>query len=219
MDRLLKLSGTALLYIGASMFLAELIFLAYLKFAWGINSNKVNQMIAIAQGIDIFQTEKKLREAVEDKIQQMSYDEVLKIRAERGLQGDYGKMISGQSEKALLADVRRFEDQKKQFDQSVLNFEKRLTDLKKEQESAGFNELVLMMESLDAKLSKKQILQMIENKEQDRVVLILRAMKPVARKKLLNVLKEDSDVKELADIFRRVGDGEPESKLVKEAQK
>ncbi len=218
MDRLLKITGTGMLYLAASLFLAQVILLSYLAYAWQINKNKLNQMIAIAQGFDLFQSEEILRRQVEAKVQQMSYDEVLRMRAERGLREDYDKSKVGQAENILLAEVRQQEDRKKQFDEVVLNFEKRIADLEEQAKSRGFTELVAMFEALDPELARKHVLIMIKDKQVERVVLLLRAMDETRRKKLLNVLREDEDIEEIADIFRRVGDGEPESLITDEAK-
>jgi len=216
MDRLYKISGAGLFYLATSILFAQIILFAYLAHAWRIDWNKLNLMIAIAQGFDLFQSEEILRRQVEDKIQQMSFDEVLRLRAERRLEGDYQQMRGGQVEDSIMLEVRRLEDRKKRVDEIVLNFEQKIADLEEQAKSRGFNDMRAMIESLQPELAKRQIVKMIESKETDRVVLLLRSMEETPRKKLLNVMRKDEEIEDLADILRRVGDGEPESRIAEE---
>ena len=211
-NRLLNISVAAVLYLATSLFIAQTLLFAYLSYAWKIDKNKLTQMYAIAQGVDLAVDKEKLRKTIEDQVQQMSYDEVLRIRADRDTRVDYANARGGLTEDALLAEVRRLEDQKAQFNEVMKNFEKRAADVKEQAQTAGFNELVTMMQSLQPELAKKQIMLMLNNNEHDRVVLMLRAMEEKPRKKLLNTLQADEEVEELSDILRRVGDGEPESR-------
>ena len=212
MNRLLEISGAAVLYLAASLFIAQLLLFAYLAYAWKIDKNKLTQMYATAQGVDMAADKEKLRKEIEDRIQQMSYDEILENRVSRDVRVDYANARGGLTEDALLAEIRRLEDQKAQFNEVMKNFEKRVADVKEQAQTAGFNELVMMMQSLQPELAKKQMILMINNNEQDRVVLMLRAMDEKPRKKLINALQTDEEVDELSDILRRVGDGEPESR-------
>lgn len=218
MDRLLKLSGTAFLYLTSSLFVAQLILFAYLSYAWKIDKEKRTQMIAIAQGFDLFQTEERIRLAVEEKVQQMTYDEVLKYRAVGRLKVDYENMRSGQLEDAVMNETRVLDEKRKEINQIALNLQKKIDDLDEEAKSAGLANLVQNMEMLKPNLAKKQIVKMLENDQEDRVILILRAMEDSSRKKLLNEMKLDDDVEKVADLFRRIGDGEPEARLLDETR-
>ena len=218
-DRLLNYAGIGLLYFAASMFFAQILLLAYFTFAWKINRSKINQMIATAQGYDLYQVEQERQKELIDKIQQGKYDEVLQKRADRWTQEDLEKARSSEFlGDFIFAQIQQFEDEKKQFDEIRRNFEKRLDDLEKERKSAGFTELVTNMSILTPINAKKQIMKMIDDKMEDRVVEIFNAMEEGPRKKLLNTLKEDEEVDKLADILRRIGDGEPESRLAREAE-
>lgn len=217
MSRLLNVSGVGFLYLAASLFLAQLLLGAYLAYAWRIDKDKVNLMLAVAQGFDLYESELKLREAVEDKIVQMSYDEILAMRAKRGIQEDLEKTRESNTKDIILADVRRFEEQRNDFNEIILNSRKYLTDLEKEAQSQGFQDLVANMEALAPPLAKAQIMKMYDDEQHDRIVMLLRSMNERSRKKLLNVLTEEEDIEKLADILKRIGDGEPESRISRES--
>jgi len=218
LSRLLNFCGVGILYFAASMFFAQSLLFACLVYKWDINKDKLNQMVAVAQGYDIYLMEEESRKELTDRLQQAKYDEVLQLRANRLATEDMDKTRGGLLEDSILAQIRQDEDRKKLFDEIVRNFEKRLADVIKERESAGFIELTADMQLLTPELAKKQIMKMIDDKREDRVVEIVNAMEEGPRKKLLNAMKEDEEVDKLADILRRIGDGEPEARLAKEAQ-
>ncbi len=218
LNRLLNFSGIGILYLAASLFFAQTLLFAYFAFAWKIDRSKINQMIAVAQGYDLYKMEEEKRKELIDKIQQAKYDEVLQIRADRLAKEDMDKTRGGLLQDSIMAQIRSDGDQQKVFNEIVRNWEKRLDDLDKEAKSAGFTELVANMSNLKPEEAKKQVMLMLEKKMEDRVVLIFNAMEEGPRKKLLNAMKTDEEAEKLADILRRIGDGEPKSKIIDEAK-
>jgi hypothetical protein len=215
----LNFAGVGILYFAASMFFAQALLFAYFTFAWKIDRSKINQMIATAKGFDLYQIEQDRQKELIDQLQQAKYDEVLRIRADRLTKEDLETARSGGGlEDAIIAQLQQIEDEKKLLDEMRRNFEKRLDDVKKERESVGFTELVADIAVIAPAEAKKQIVIMIKNKEEDRVVEIFNAMEEGPRKKLLNVFKAEDEIDILADILRRIGDGEPESRLSREAK-
>ncbi|MGL6227140.1 MAG: hypothetical protein ACRC10_11025 [Thermoguttaceae bacterium] len=217
-ERLLKIAGIGALYLGASLFFSQLILLGYLTFAWKINSEKLNQMIAIAQGFDLFQNNEYLRRQVEDRIQQMSYQEVLQIRAERGLKEDYDRLKVNQMEDTILAQARQQEVRKKEIEAVAQNLETRISDLQDKSKSKGFTDVLAMIESLQPSLAKEQILEMIKNKEEEQVIRLLEAMEETPRKKLLNTMTSETEVTDLANLFQKMLNGGSQSQAVQDAR-
>jgi len=217
-NRLLNLLGVGIIYFSASMLFAQIFLGAYLAFAWKIDRSKINQMIAAAQGYDFYRMEDEKRRDLIDKIQREKYDEVLQLRAERLLQGDMDRARGGVLEDSILVQIRRSEDRKKQFEEVVRNFEKRIADLENERRSTGFTELVANISLLSPANAKIQIMKMIDDKRENQVVNILNAMEEGPRKKLLNVMKEEEEVEKLADILRRIADGEPDAKIIQDTR-
>lgn len=217
-ERLLKMAGIGSLYLGASLFFSQLILLGYLTFAWKINSEKLNQMIAIAQGFDLFQNNEYLRRQVEDRIQQMSYQEVLQIRAERGLKEDYDRLKVSQMEDTILAQARQQEVRKKDLEAVAQNLETRISNLQEQSKSKGFTDVLAMIESLQPTLAKEQILEMIKNKEEEQVIRLLEAMEATPRKKLLNTMTSETEVTDLAILFQKMLDGGTQSQAAQDAR-
>jgi len=218
LNRLLNFSGVALLYLAASLFFAQTLLAAYFVFAWKIDRSKINQIIAVAQGYDLYQMEQERQQKFFDQLQQARYDEVLQIRANRIATEDLARSRADLLKGPILDQVREQEALKKQIEELRRNIEKRLADVAEERRSAGFTELVANISMLTPANARVQILKMLDDKQEDRVVEIFNAMEERPRKKLLNMMKQEEDIDKLADILRRIGDGEPESRLAREAQ-
>ena len=218
LNRILNLLGIGTLYFAASMFFAQTLLFTYFMFAWGIDRDRMNQIVATAQGYDLYKMQEETRREQIDRIQQMTYDAVLSERANRGTQSDMETARSGVLQDSVLAEIRQFEDQKRRFQEIVRNFEKRLADVEKERASAGFTELVTKLSERKPDLAKKDIMKMIDDKREDQVVNILKAMEEGPRKKLLNTLQDDDEIDKLADIFRRIVDGEPEKQMISDTR-
>ena len=200
------------------MFFAQTLLLAYFTFAWKIDRSKINQMIATAQGYDLYQMEQERQREFFDQLQQARYDEVLQIRADRLATEDLNRTRAGLLSDPVLAQVRAQEERRRQIDEVIRNFERRLADLEEERRSNGFTELVTNMSILTPANARRQVLKMLDDKQEDRVVEIFNAMEEGPRKKLLNIMKDEEDIDKLADILRRIGDGEPESRIARESQ-
>lgn len=218
LNRLFNNLGVVVVYLAASLFFAFLLLGLYLAFLWKVDADKLNLMLAVAQGYDIYQMQEDRRKAIEDTVQQITRDEILQIRAERGVQEDYQNMRTDQLEDSILAQIRVHEDDRKRLTEIAQNIDKKIADIEEERKSAGFADLVLNMQLLPPDLAKRQIVKMYDNDEYDRIVLIFRDMEEGPKKKILKVMREDEDVDKMADIFKRIGDGEPESRVAKEAR-
>jgi len=217
-DRILNFLGIGIVYFAASMFFAQTLLAAYLAFVWNVDRSKIEQMIATAQGYDLYAMEQERQQEHIDRVQQALYDEVLQLRAERLLQGDLDRARGGVLEDSVLVQVRQFEDQRRQFDEIVRNFNRRIADVENARRSAAFNDLVSNMSLLAPANAKTQIMKMVEDKREDQVVSILGAMEDGPRKKLLNVMREEEEIEVLADILRRIADGEPEAQIARDTR-
>ncbi len=84
LDKILRITGSGALYFCTGLLVAAVLLGLYLMFAWKIDKGKLNRMFAIARGRDIMAEEAKLRREIEDRISQLTYDQVLAERAAKG---------------------------------------------------------------------------------------------------------------------------------------
>ena len=216
LDKLLKITGTLALYGCASMFLATLLLGAYLTYAWNIDQTKRIRLLALAQGHDITDIQK----AVEDRIAEMSYDQVLELRAKR-LREEEAKKMSSEAEvtELLLADEKKINAELKKIRKEREAFDKYVKDYQDRARSAGLAEETRIIEEAEPEFAKDVILRLLrERGATQRVLTMLMAMDEKNRSEILYAMQGEDEQKELIDLLQRIGDGEPMSKVLEEAE-
>ncbi len=215
LDKLLRISGTMTLYGCTSMFLAMLLLGAYLKYAWKIDNVKWAQMLAIAQGHDLF----NIHQQVEDKIAEMSYEEVLQIRAKR-MRNEEIKEILGKPSDTIIADEMKISDKIKELKDLRAGFDKYVNDYLKSTQEAGLAEQTRIIEGAEPEFAKKIILGLIKDHgATPRVLTMLLAMDEKKRSDILYTMQDEPELKELCTLLQRIGNGEPLSKVAEDAAK
>ncbi|MDR1142138.1 MAG: hypothetical protein LBL62_10620 [Planctomycetaceae bacterium] len=218
LDKLLKITGTLALYGCTSMFLAAVILGVYLKYAWRIDHEKWIKMLAVAQGFEIADIQK----AVEDRIAEMSYEEVLELRAKRTREDEFQR---GSIEKTIVIAPPPVEtpvaetkpEQKTKDDSLIKAFEKRLAEEKKKAGEAGLAEETRLLENMEPEQAKEVIRRLLKDGAIQRVLTMLLAMEEKNRGEILYTMQGDEELKDLCDILQRIGNGEPLTSLIDNA--
>lgn len=216
LDKILRITGMGALYFCTGMLLAAVLLGLYLGFAWKIDKGKLNRMASIARGRDILAEEAKLRREIEDRISQMTYDEVLAARVAREMEREFRPDDLGRGADLIHNEGLRIESRLDRMNRLTTAFEQRLQGLREQAESAGMIQMIEMIQNLPADRAKTALLEMVRAGETDRVILVFRGMEPGPRKKILAQFEADEELSELVKILRKIGDGEPEAALAKE---
>jgi HAMP domain-containing protein len=214
----LGILGPVVLYLAATLFFAQLLLVGYLSYAWRLNSEKLSQIVAIAQGIDLFRTEEKVRKTFEEKAGSIFQEEVIKRRAERDRDVEFEKLVIDDNIDQILSEARWLKKEKEEINWLYRNFEKRLDDIQAKAEEEGFIELTQMLETIDPALAKRYLLDMIEKGEENRVVQLIMAMDQRRRAKIIDEMQQDPEVEEMAEIFDRIAKGDPTAELTKDVR-
>lgn len=217
LDKILKLSGTVALYGCTSTLLAMLILAGYLSYAWKIDKAKRLRLLAIAQGHDIADLQRR----VEDEIARMSYEEVLELRAKRLREEEFKNETGEQlvTEK-LLADEKQIDEKLRQFRRQRDAFDKHVNDYIEKNKSRGLAEQTRLIEEAEPELAKDIILGILKDySDYDRVLTMLLAMDERNRGEILYAMQGQEEQKKLVELLQRIGNGEPLAKVAEEAKK
>ncbi len=216
LDKLLKITGTLTLYGCASMFLAALLLGAYLIYAWDIDKTKRIRLLALAQGHDIT----AIRKAVEDRIAEMSYDEVLEIRAKRLREEEAQGMSSDREIGSLLsADSKKIDGELKKIRSEREAFDRYVKDWQDKNRAAGLAEETRLLAEAEPEWARDRILELLrEHGATERVLTMLMAMDEENRSAILYSMEGGPEQKELVDLLQRIGNGEPMSKVLEDAE-
>jgi hypothetical protein len=217
--RLLRTATALLGYFCVATILAEIILLAYLTVAWQLDRDKIVQILAVAQGVDVIaiggQTQ---RERDQVSPEQVSYEQVRESRAvkvrhlelrEQALQQALGQLAA---ERSKLAQALQQQQQLRQ------TFQKELLALQQGAVAAGRENARLKLESLKPKQAKEQLAEMLKKDELDEVVALLAAMPEAKASKIMAEFKLPEESTQLYQILRKIREGFPESTLAANTQ-
>jgi len=116
----------------------------------------------------------------------------------------------------IANETSQLENLKKEIEAQRAAFAADKKKLKEEAESAGIAELTTLTENMQPELAKKYLLDMYKNREYDRIILIIKGMDLKKRKNIINEFQTDEETSNMADILRRIGNGEPDAKLAED---
>ena len=217
LDKLLKITGTVALYGCASMFLASLLLGTYLTYAWQIDQSKRIRMIAIAQGHDLADIQK----AVENRIAEMSYDQVLELRAKRLRALEFeGNTSERNVTGLLLADEKKIDEKLRQIDERRKAFDQHVQNSLDRTKSKGLAEQTRLIEEAEPETAKNIILGIIKDfGDYERVLTMLLSMDDKRRGQILYAMESEEELKTLVTLLQKIGNGEPLAKVIEEAKK
>lgn len=207
------------LYVCTSLFFAAIILLLVLKFAWGVDKGRLYHMLAVAQGADVYATAEEFRKAVEDEVVRITVDDIRERRVARDMDSDFARTIGGTGiEDTVLSGIRESDARMNSFNTVIRNFNQRLNTVEEEARSKGISEITATLETLEPDLAKRHLLEMYDNNEVNRIIMVLQGMQPRKRTDILNEMTTEDEIKKLADILKRIGDGEPYTNEVDRAR-
>jgi hypothetical protein len=218
LDKLLKITGTLALYGCTSMFLAAIILGAYLKYAWQIDHEKWIKMLAVAQGFEIAE----IQQAVEDRIAEMTYEEVLERRAKQARENEFQQESIEKTTIVITpppveTPAEETKPEQKKDDSMIKAFEKRLAEEKKKANDAGLAEETRLLENMEPEQAKEVIRRLLKDGAMQRVLTMLLAMEERNRGEILYTMQGEEELKDLCDILQRIGNGEPQTSLIDNA--
>ncbi len=217
--RLMRAGISVVVYFCVATILAQGILLAHFTLRWPLTRNKLVQILAIAQGVDLF----AIRDAAQrdrDKVspEEVSYQQIRETRAVKVRHLELREKAVRQGLAQLATEQRKLTADLTQLKQLRQAFQKELTDLQQNALAAGRENARLKLESLKPKQAKAQLVEMLKKDEMDEVVVLLAAMPDAKAAKIMTEFKLPEENEQLYQILRRIREGYPDSKLVADMQ-
>lgn len=182
-----------------------------------LDGNTAFQIVALLNGIDI--TGQRLRMALErqEGWESPSFDDILDERARQGLEMDL--RLDAQTRMAKELEERRLKLRRneEQFDERRQEFFDKLDEIRAGVQQDGMQELTRTIQALDSEQAKKQLMKMIDADRIEDVVNIIQATPLDKRTDILAEFTTPDEEDQLAEILRRIGQGEPASSLIDRA--
>jgi hypothetical protein len=218
--RLLHSAGAALTYFCVATVLTQIILAVVIVSKWQLDRERVAQMLAIAYGVDLFaMREVAEKEREQPPAEQPSYDQVLEARAakmrdlelrEQTLQDDLAQLRMKQDKTA--DELKRTQQLKESFDAALRAQREGAT-------ATGTEEVRRILETIKPKQAKELLVQMLDDKRLDEVVVLLAAMPDARCAKIVGEFKTAEDRERIGEVLRRIREGVPTAEIADETLK
>ncbi len=218
-SRLLGLIGALLLYFALATMIAELLIFGYCWSKWRLDHNKLMQIVAVAQGVDLVGLKAEPKPIQEEAAgEQPSYQQIVQARALRLRNVELREQSLKNGVDQLLAEQRVLTDDKARYQKQRQEYESQLAALLKGSESDGVEQTRGILAKLTPKQAKEQLLGMLKKNEMDAVVMLLQDMGESSRAKILKEFKTPEEAEKLEEILHQIRLGMPQAALAKKAQ-
>jgi len=218
--RMLRSSGGLFVYFCVGTVVTQAALAGYVASSWGLNRDKLIQILAIARGIDLFELHDEAREDLE-KIskEQVSYAQILRERALRIRDLELREQALKQALNRLASDEIMFSEKGRQFQSVMDNFNQQLTNLKDEAATEGINDLVIHIASLKAPQAKRLVEMMLEKEEMEKTVFVLKELPSDKSAKIIAEFKTDEELERLYPVLvDMLSEGYPMAELAADTQ-
>jgi hypothetical protein len=220
MGRLMQSAAAAFTYFCVATVLTEAILAVVIVSKWQLDRTRVAQMLAIASGVDLFafRTEAE-KERDQPPAEQPSYDQVLEARAakmrnlelrEQALQDELAQLRLAQEKTA---------DEQKRYKQVKESFDAALRAQSEGAAANGTEEVRRIIEAVKPKQAKDLLVQMLDEKKLDEVVVLLAAMPDAKRAKIIGEFKTAEDKQRIGQVLDRIAAGVPAADIADQTRK
>lgn len=192
----------------------------YLAWRWEINRSKMIQMLAIAQGIDLFAL-KGAHPAPAEKTEpdQPSLEQVIEARALKARDLELREQGLRNALDQVRFEQTKLDQQRKEYQQTRDAFQESLAALQRQSSDTGWDEVRRTLLAIKPKQAKELLLEMLEKGEINDVVALMGPMADNKRAKILGEFKTTEEMRKIDEVLRLLRRGEPASTVAAGAQR
>lgn len=212
MGRLLSGLTNLFIYFCAATVVSGVLISGYVWISWQLDLKKLARIVDVARGAEAppAEPEKSLDSVAPE---QASYEEILERRALAARDLELREIELDNGTKALRKAQLELAEQQQKLARQTDEFESRLAELASGAKAQGRDAARTILESLKPIQAKEQIVKMLDQDELDEVVLLLGDMQESKRAKILGEFKALPESDKVAEVLRRIREGQPQAKL------
>ncbi len=198
--------------------LTQLLIAGVLAARGNLNGDSMTKMVALSHGIDI--TGNRLQTMLNraQNATTPSYNEILQKRYEESLDAELRLENQSNFSEQLQVQLRDLRIREERFDARRDAFNAKLAEMEAGIRDEGLQQLKKTLEVLEPNIAKSQLSLLYADGEIDTVVNIIQAIAADKRKKIIGEFTSPEDQEKLAEILRRIGQGEPKKSLIEDAK-
>lgn len=148
----------------------------------------------------------------------VSVEEILEARALRWRQLELREQTIEDRATEVQRLQRKLQEDVTIYQQARQQFEQRLNDWENGEKAQALEATIALLGRMKPKQAKEQLLEMLKSHEMDAVLTLLKGLPVDKQSKIVAEFKDPEEVRLLADILRRLREGQPEVGLADETR-
>lgn len=218
-SRLLGLLGSLLLYFALATMIAEVIIFAYCWSKWHLDRNKLMQLAAVAQGVDLVGLTPEVKPPPEEAPgEQPAYQQIVQARALKLRNVELREQSLKNNVDQLRVEQQALSDERTRYQKQRQEYETQLATALKGAETAGLEQNRAILAKLAPKQAKEVLLGMLKKSELNDVVTLVQDMPDTSRAKIFKEFKTPEETEKLDEVLRQIRQGTPVAPIAKKAQ-
>lgn len=213
---MLRKMGALIGLLAVATLLAQGVGLAYLSAQGRLNARSISQIAAVLHGVDLMAQAPPSEEPPPTTA--VSVDEILQARALRWRQLELREQTIQDRANEVQRLQRKLEEDLSLYQQARHQFEQRLEDWANGEKAQALEATIALLGRMKPKQAKEQLLEMLKSGEMDAVLTLLKGLPVDKQSKIVAEFKDPEEVRLLADILRRLREGQPEIGLADETR-
>lgn len=215
-----KLLGGAInlvVYMSAASMIATAIMVCYLWSTWHMDRGRLVQMLAIAQGLDLFQSQSEEEEEDRDSSsEQPSMQQIIDARLSQDRDLKMREMALENGNEQLRMERRRLTDQREAYERLQKEFQTQLAQLAEGAEAEGRTIVGTTLQTLEPDQAKLFLLDMLEKQETEEVVILMSSMDERKRAGIIEAFQTPDEITKIAEVLRLIRQGHPKAAIAEE---
>lgn len=215
--RLIGGAVNLVIYLSAATMLATVIMVFHLWTSWHMDRGRLIQMLAIAQGLDLFKTQAE-DEAEKRSVssEQPSMQQIIDARLSRDRDLKMREMALENGNEQLRVERRRLTEQRDAYERLQKDFQTQLAQLREGAEAEGRTVIGTTLQTLEPEQAKVFLLEMLDKQEMEDVVILMAAMDERRRAGILGEFQTPDEIAKIAEVLRLIRQGHPKAAIAEE---
>lgn len=199
--------------------LAAALAVGYLRYRGKLDEKTVLKLIATANEPETPPDTPRTRADDEPAPEQASLEDVARERALRSRDMELREMAIGDNLAMVRTEYAKLIDEKDRYERIKTAFRAKLDEEREGATANSRDSARAILEAMNPKQAKDQILRMVKSNEMDDVIKILTLMPGAKRKKIVDEFKSQEESETLAEILKLIREGIPDKPLIDETER
>jgi len=218
MGRLLGMLASLVAYFCVATLLALCACWLYFRSVGILSVEKLQQIAAVLQGVEEHKTKADENEGKEKDAEQLSFDEREETRDLQTRNLELREQALNSRAELIRVEQRELISDKERHERLKKAFQSQLTSMEEATTSEGYDKVRSILENINPKQAKEEILYMISENEINEVVALFSSVPIEKQTKIIAQFKTPEELVKIDQILRLIREGIPKTNLLEKTK-